>query len=199
MYENNETWSFGDQTALSTCLGLPFTEKQTTGLRVTEMFVSSHDRAEMPKVSEVGIASAIRSWRMGAVFINSSGMCSLHLCTAQTEYIFQIRPGYADVYIGASWNLPFELGLFAGEQYFRIRDCMERKDYCSFHADFSSRPKEIKIPVEYAVLGQCITTPQGLMWCVKRYDDDEIVLEGCSGDEYRYGRNTDFSEKYTSA
>lgn len=198
VYENGEAWSCGGDTALAGFIGMPFSDKQTAGLRITETFASSPAGREMPKVSEVGIASAMRLWRMGAIYENGGEMCLLHLCTAQTEYIFQIRPDYADIYIGASWNLPFELGLFAGEQYFRIRDCREREDYCSFHANFTSRKRDIKIPTEYAALGQCVSTPQGLMWCVKRYDDDEIVLEGCGGDEYIYSRKTDFTERYTT-
>ena len=32
-------------------------------------------------------------------------------------------------------------------------------------------------------------------WLVKRYTDDEIILYGCSGDEYKYTRNSNYDEK----
>ena len=32
--------------------------------------------------------------------------------------------------------------------------------------------------------------------CIKRYTDDEIVLQGCNGDEYTYGRTNERTEQF---
>lgn len=198
MYEDGTRWLYGGNRQLADMVEKEFSADCMRYMETAETFLPVSLSEPLPKTADVGIAAALRTWRMGAEYTNTSGMCMLHLCTAETEYIFQIRPDFEDVYIGASRNFPFELGLFAGEQYFRIRDSRIREDYCNSHANFTSRRRDVKIPTEYAKLGQCVSTPQGLMWCLKRYDDDEIVLEGCGGDEYVYSRKADFAEHYSA-
>ena len=34
------------------------------------------------------------------------------------------------------------------------------------------------------------------VWFVKRYSDDEIVLDGCRGDEYIFSRTMDMFERF---
>lgn len=195
VYANGAAWSFGGG-ELDGIIGTEFSEKSAAGMKTAETFSTVPGEREMPKVSDVGIAGAMKAWRMGAEFTNGGGLCSLHLCTAFTEYTFDIRPDYGDVYIGASWNIPFEMGLFGGQQYFRIRDLGERQPYCGFGANFTSRRADIRIPTEKAAIGQCVLTDKGYLWCVKRYDDDEIVLEGCGGDEYTFRRNVEVEERF---
>ena len=36
------------------------------------------------------------------------------------------------------------------------------------------------------------------MWCVKRYTDDEIVLQGCGDDEYTYRRTDKRTEQFST-
>ena len=70
-----------------------------------------------------------------------------------------------------------------------------------FHADFSCLPHRPQIPFDRLLLGACINDKNGLVWCIKRYDEDEIVLQGCGDDEYvytRYGKRDEvfsFSKK----
>lgn len=44
--------------------------------------------------------------------------------------------------------------------------------------------------------GLCVNTSEGLMWCVKRYTDEQIVLQGCGTDEYIYRRNDRRTEQF---
>lgn len=44
------------------------------------------------------------------------------------------------------------------------------------------------IPADQCELGKCVQTNQGLVWGLKRYTDDQIVLQGCGDDEYFYNR-----------
>ena len=37
---------------------------------------------------------------------------------------------------------------------------------------------------------------QNAVWYVKRYTDDEIVLDGCGGDEYVFKRKDDSEERF---
>ena len=196
IYENGESWHCGESDALRTAIGADFSAVKLNGMRETESFAVVPADSSVPKVSETGIASALKRWRMGAEYTCRGSQCRLHLCTPFTEYIFSVRPESADIYIGASWNQPFELGLFGGRQYFRIRDCMPRKSFCSFFCDLTQRRRSETIPTDNAILGQCVSTPQGLMWCVKRYTDDEIVLQGCGDDEYVFRRDSEMCERY---
>lgn len=123
---------------------------------------------------------------------------SFYLCTGRTEYSFSIELLDQNIYCGASYNIVFELGLFAGVQFFRIRNYKDNSEkWCGFHCDFSYETREIKIPIEECELGKCVRTSAGLMWCVKRYSDDEIVLQGCGDDEYTYRRTDKRSEQFT--
>jgi len=196
MYENGERWQFGDCMDILPLIHTEFSEKSASGFKTAETFAVVSADGKVPGLSEIGIAAALRIWRMGAEYTNCGSSCMLHLCTPETEYVFSVRPDYQDIYIGASWNYPFELGLFAGQQYFRIRDCVKREDWCTFGSDLGSRRRDVKIPAEYASLGKCVSTPQGLMWCVKRYTDDEIVLQGCGDDEYTFRRDSEMCERY---
>lgn len=196
VYESGESWQCGENAVLQTLIGTDFSAVKLKGMHETESFAVMPSDSVIPKVSEAGIASALKKWRMGAEYTSGGGECSLHLCTPFTEYIFSVRPDFADIYIGASWNQPFELGLFGGQQYFRIRDCEERKVYCSFFCSLTQRRRIEEIPTGLAILGQCVSTPQGLMWCVKRYTDDEIVLQGCGDDEYVFRRDSEMCERY---
>ena len=114
---------------------------------------------------------------------------NFYLCTGKTEYIFSVRPKDTDIYCGASCNFAFDIGLFSGGQYFRIRNYKENRDkYGTFWRDFSYEVKHIEIPTIQCEPGKCTRTDQDLSWDIKRYTDDEIVLQGCGDDEYIYRR-----------
>ena len=120
------------------------------------------------------------------------------LCTDRTEYIFSITPAQEDnIYCGISYNVVFDLGLYGGRQFFRIRNYGDNSQpFCGFSCDFSIEPQEIRVPTESGTAQNL--QKDGPMWCVKRYTDDEIVLAGCGGDEYIYRRTTRRAERYTT-
>ena len=88
--------------------------------------------------------------------------------------------------------------MFSGGQFFRIRIYKDNSEkFCGFYYDFSYEAKDINIPTEQCELGKCLKTSKGLMWCIKRYTDEEIVLQGCGDDEYIYRRNDKRTEQFT--
>ena len=138
-------------------------------------------------------------WRMADSYCATHDNFNFYLCTGKTEYIFSINAQDTNIYCGASYNTVFDLGLFSGGQFFRIRNYKDNSEkWCGFLCDFSYEPREIKIPTEECELGKCLRTSKGLMWCVKRYNDDEIVLQGCGDDEYTYHRTDKRSEQFTA-
>ena len=83
------------------------------------------------------------------------------------------------------------------EQYFRLRNYDDNTaPFCGFvsHLGDDAEWKE-PAPVNCET-GTCITTEQGLFWPLKRYDDHEIVLDGCGGEAYIYRRDGQKSEYF---
>lgn len=88
--------------------------------------------------------------------------------------------------------------VFSGGQFFRIRNYKDNSEkWCRSHCDFSYESRDIKIQTEQCELGKCLMTTNGLMWCIKRYTDDEIVLQGCGDDEYTYRRTDKRTEQFS--
>lgn len=164
-----------------------------------EAFSVDHSGVPLPTVKEAGIPKCLAQWRMADSYFARQDNFNFFLCTGKTEYIFSIKPKDVNIYCGASYNLVFDLGLFGGGQFFRIRNYKDNSEkWCRFTCDFSYEPREINIPTEQCALGKCLETNKGLMWCVKRYTDDEIVLQGCGNDEYTYRRTDKRSEQFTN-
>lgn len=163
-----------------------------------ESFMVDHSGVPLPTVKDAGIPKCLTVWRMADSYYATHDNFNFNLCTGRTEYIFSIKLQDQNIYCGASYNIVFDLGLFSGGQFFRIRNYKDNSEkWCGFHCDFSYESKEIKIPTEECELGKCLRTSKGLMWCVKRYSDDEIVLQGCGNDEYTYRRTDKRSEQFT--
>lgn len=168
-------------------------------MRRLEAFAVDHSGTPLPAVSEAGLPGCLALWRMSDGYHATHDDFHFFLCTGKTEYIFSIKPEDTNIYCGASYNIVFDLGLFSGGQFFRIRNYKDNTEkWCKFHCDFSYESREIKIPTEQCELGKCLMTTKGLMWCVKRYTDDEIVLQGCGDDEYTYRRRDKRTEQFTS-
>lgn len=166
-------------------------------MRRLETFAVDHSGLPLPTVKEAGIPKCLSAWRMGDSYEATHDALSFYLCTGRTEYVFSIRFQDANIYCGASYNIVFDLGLFGGGQFFRIRNYKDNTEkWCGFHCDLSYEAREIKIPTEECELGKCLETTKGLMWCVKRYSDGEIVLQGCGDDEYTYRREEKRSERF---
>ena len=185
--------------ALSQKLGEEYDFTAKESMRRMECFGVDHSGIPLPTVKEAGIPKCLRIWRMGDSYHATRNEFKFFLCTGKTEYVFSISGEDTNIYCGASYNIVFDLGLFGGGQFFRIRNYKDNSEkWCSFHCDFSYEPKEIEIPTEQCEIGKGIMTPKGIMWCIKRYTDDEIVLQGCGDDEYIYRRNDKRTERFSA-
>ena len=191
------------QTAISNSERMPpqLTELYDPNLKKTmrrlEYFVVDHSGAPLPTVKDAGIPKCLTLWRMADRYYAKHDEFNFSLCTGKTEYIFSIKPQDVNIYCGASYNVVFDLGIFGGGQFFRIRNFKNNSEkWCGFFCDFSYEAREINIPTEQCELGKAIETSKGLMWCVKRYTDDEIVLQGCGDDEYTYRRTDKRIEQF---
>ena len=179
-------------------LGGAYDPHAKRALRRLEVFRVDHSFSPLPTVKEAGIPKCLTLWRMADSYHATHEELHFFLCTGKTEYIFSVKAEDTNIYCGASYNIVFDLGLFSGGQFFRIRNYGDNSEkWCRFHCDFSYESKEIQIPTEQWELGKCLTTAKGLMWCIKRYTDDEIVLQGCGDDEYTYRRTDKRTEQFT--
>ena len=166
-------------------------------LRRLESFMVDHSDSPLPTVKDAGIPKCLSSWRMGDSYRATHNDFNFFLCTGKTEYVFSIKPQDTNIYCGASYNIVFDLGVFGSGQFFRIRNYKDNSEqWCTFICDFSYEPREANIPTEKCELGKFIKTENGFMWCIKRYNDDEIVLQGCGNDEYYYRRTDKKTEKF---
>ncbi len=183
---------------LVSTLGAAYDSNSINSMRRLESFVVDHSGTPLPTVKESGIPKCLTLWRMSSSYHATHDEFNFSLCTGKTEYNFSIKVEDTNIYCGASYNIVFDLGLFGGGQFFRIRNYRDNSEkWCCFHCDFSYEPRDIKIPTEQCELGKCLTTSNGLMWCVKRYTDDEIVLQGCGNDEYTYRRTNKRTEQFS--
>ncbi len=183
--------------ALSSLLGEFYDSQKKHTMRRLEAFLVDHSRKQLPSVREAGIPKCLTLWRMADSYYANADSFNFFLCTGKTEYIFSIMKKDTNIYCGASYNIVFDLGMFGGKQFFRIRNYKDNSErFCRFYCDFSYDFKSSNIPTEQCELGKCIETNQGLMWCVKRYTDDIIVLQGCGDDEYTYRRFDKRTEQF---
>lgn len=174
---------------LASKLGEQWNPDGKNSMRRFETFMVDHSGDPLPTVKEAGIPKCLTAWRMADSYVATHDSFNFYLCTGTTEYIFSIKVKDTNIYCGASYNVVFDLGLFSGGQYFRIRNYKDNSEkWCRFHCDFSYEPRKINIPTDQCELGKCLNTSKGLMWCIKRYTDDEIVLQGCGDDEYVFRR-----------
>lgn len=168
-------------------------------MRRLESFVVDHSGTPLPTVKVSGIPQCLTLWRMADSYFATHDTFNFFLCTGKTEYVFSIKAKDTNIYCGASYNIVFDLGLFSGGQFFRIRNYKDNSEkWCRFHCDFSYELKDIKIPTEQCELGKCLITTKGLMWCIKRYTDDEIVLQGCGDNDYIYRRTDRRTEQFAT-
>lgn len=185
-------------TELVSNLSVAYDPNLKKSMRRLESFVVDHSGAPLPTVKDAGIPKCLTLWRMADGYHATHDDFHFFLCTGKTEYIFSIKTQDVNIYCGASYNIVFDLGIFGSMQFFRIRNYKDNSEkWCRFTCDFSYEPREINIPTEQCELGKCIETSKGLMWCVKRYTDDEIVLQGCGDDEYTYRRTDKRMEQFT--
>lgn len=183
---------------LAPMLGGAYDGERKKSMRRTEAFTVDHSGTPLPTVKEAGIPKCLSLWRMADSYRATHENFEFFLCTGKTEYIFSVTPKDTNIYCGASYNIVFDLGIFGSGQFFRIRNYKDNSErWCTFICDLSYEAGNVSVPTEKCELGKCIDTGSGFMWCVKRYNDDIIVLQGCGSDEYSYRRNDKRTERFT--
>lgn len=154
----------------------------------SETFYVSHKNT-LPTVSKEGIKRCLLQWRMSTTMNNTLSRFSIYICTDKSEYVFDIEPHNSNIYCAISNNVVTELGLFAGKQFFRIRNYKDNSDrFCESYCNLGVTVDDIIIPTSECVGGKCVNTSKGYFFGIKRYNDNEIVLVGCGDDEYHYSR-----------
>jgi len=183
---------------LAPTLGGAYDADRKRSMHRLEAFTVDHSGTPLPTVKEAGIPKCLTLWRMADSYSATHEHFDFFLCTGKTEYVFSIKPADTNIYCGASYNIVFDLGIFGGGQFFRIRNYKDNSErWCTFICDFSYEAGNVSVPTEKCELGKYINTGNGFMWCVKRYNDDKIVLQGCGDDEYYYSRNDKRTERFT--
>ena len=179
-------------------LGAHFERDRLDRMERLETFLVNHGEYPLHTVKELGIRRCLEEWRRGVGLYASAECFQISLCTGKLEYIYSIRPEFDNVYCGCSFVVPFDLGLRSYGQYFRLRNYKDNSEgYCQSHYDFDYR-----MPVEpegiNCVKLACNTIGSGdeNCWFVKRYQQDEIVLDGCGRDEYVYRKKDEKYERF---
>ena len=199
-YTTEEGTTVTNDAAITHLLGERYDPSPTKTMHRPEHFLVDHSGNSLPRVSEAGIPRCLSLWRKGDSYRAIPDSLFFSLCTDRREYIFSIDVTDDNVYCGISYNTVFDLGLFCRDQFFRIRNYKDNTaPFCRFFCDFSHEWKDIKIPTDQCEIGKSQQTGSGIMMCVKRYTEEEIVLAGCGGDEYTYSRNEIKSERFTEA
>ena len=192
---NGENKNIYNNKELCLILGEDITAEDGTFIKDTIRIASAD--AYMPSVSEKGIAYCLKHWKLGNQLNVFEDALHFTMNTNKIEYVMMIRKSNNDIYCGASVTIPFDGGLFGGGQYFRIRNYADNaQPWCGFHCDLGNgiaMPEFEKVDCSN---GTCVTTNQGIYWGVKRYTDDEIVLQGCGDDEYCYYRGVSMTERF---
>ena len=186
-------------------IGSEFDKSALSGMRLLEKINIDRSDTPLPSVGEYGVARCLSAWRKMSEYRSEPHHFSFNLCTDRLEYVFSIMPEHNNIYCGASNNRVFDLGLIGGTQYFRLRSYDDDSaPFCAFTADFGYEPADLKIPAaEVNVTDACSVRnysrgkvgSSGMIFFVKRYTDDSIILAGCGGDEYGYYRDGPFIER----
>ncbi len=179
---------YANDDTLRGALGEAYDADMTKKLYRSETFYIARD-PRLPGVEEAGIKACLAQWRMSTTLRATAARFSLFICTDRTEYAFDIAPQDDNVYCAISLNRVTELGLLAGKQSFRIRNYKDNTEpFCGAFCELGQLSASSPVPTAECVGNTCVQTGEGLFFGVKRYTNDEIVLCGCGGDEYRYTR-----------
>ena len=192
-------YEYGDETIsndadIAISLGEEYDKIAKNKMRRLEKFRIDTSGKLPPTVSEAGIKNCLILWRSQDRFELTKQKFFFYLCTCKTEYVFSIERQDENIYCAASFNTIFDLGMYSVGQFFRIRNYKDNSEkFCSFSADFSFEPKSSDVPTDKLNLRE--GGYRNSVWYVKRYTDDEIVLDGCGGDEYVFKRKNDDSDE----
>ena len=198
-YETEERGIYSNDKETEKQLGEIYDVNQTKSFKRTETFFVNHNKASLPGVDEAGIKKCLTLWRMSDSYQSSAELMLFTLCTGKTDYVFQIAPKDTNIYCGISYQIPFDFGMLSTKQFFRIRNYQDNSQpWCQFFSNLGYEYSNVEIPVEQCELGKCIRTTDGyILWGVKRYANDEIVLQGCGDDEYSYYRESKKEERFS--
>lgn len=196
--EAGERQQVGNSKECAALFGEAFDRKKLDRMQCLEQFFVNHGDVKIHTVREAGIRQCLEEWRKGVDAHVSKENFFLNICTGKTEYVFHIQPGNDNIYCGISYNIPFELGLRSYGQFFRLRNFGDNSEpFCGFHCNFNYQMPKEEEGAGYVQSGEnnygsCSFN----CWFVKRYKNDEIVLDGCGGDEYIYRKNTWKPERF---
>jgi len=179
-------------------LGEAFDRRKLDKMECTERFLVNHGDVKIHTVKEAGIRQCLEEWRKGVDAYAYRECFFINICTGKTEYVYQIQPENDNIYCGISYNVPFELGLRSYGQFYRLRNLGNNTEpYCGFFCDFSYQMPQEEDGMDYVKLGGNTNGSCGYnCWFVKRYKNEEIVLDGCGGDEYVFRKNAGKLERF---
>jgi len=183
--------SVGNSEEYKARFGEVFDRKKLDKMRCTEHFLVNHGDVKIHTVKEAGIRQCLEEWRKGVDAYAFKENFFINICTGKTEYVYHIQTANDNIYCGISYNIPFELGLRSYGQFYRLRNFGDNSEpFCGFHCDFNYQMPEQEDGMIYVKQGENTYDLCGFnCWFVKRYKNDEIVLDGCAGDEYVYRKN----------
>ena len=195
-----EDKTVGNDEILEGMLGEKYDTSRKNSMKRLEKFFVDHSKRSQPKVSEVGIKESLLSWKRISQFRISNNGFHFELFTGTNDYVFMIYPYETNIYCGASYSDVFEMGIMGGVQYFRLRNFRDNSEpFCLFVSDFSYISDHRPVKFDVGEKSPARFADENRIWMVKRYDDDEIVLQGCGGDEYVYLReNSNMAEIFCS-
>ena len=184
--------SIGNSEECRALFGMVFDRRKLEKMQCTEHFFVNHGDVKIHTVQEAGIRQCLEEWRKGVDAGVFKENFFINICTGKTEYVFHIQPENDNIYCGISYNIPFELGLRSYGQFYRLRNFGDNSEsYCKFYCDFSYQMPEQEEGMDYVTFGEnTFDSCRYNCWFVKRYKNEEIVLDGCGKDEYIYRKNT---------
>lgn len=190
----------GNNEECKSLLGETFDRKKLDKMQCTEQFLVNHGDVKIHTVKEAGIRQCLEEWRKGVDAYAFKDNFFINICTGKTEYVFHIQTENDNIYCGISYNIPFELGLRSYGQFYRLRNFGDNTEpYCGFHCDFNYQMPKEEEGVDYVKLGGNTNGSCNFnCWFVKRYNNEEIVLDGCGKDEYIFRRNGWKVERFAS-
>ena len=176
-----------DDNGVCKYIGSAFSYK-TDGMKKNDSILIT-EPYEMATVDEKGIGFCLKQWRMGTSYIPHENGFTFLMVTNKIEYVFSIQTDNCNIYCGASVNIPNDIGMYGGRQYYRFRNFDDNSQpWCQFACNLGHDIIVPNIPKTTCKSGCCTVTENGLFWPVKRFANDEIILDGCGGDEYIYRR-----------
>ena len=179
----------GNDERLEGMLGEKYDPSRKKSMKRLEKFFVDHRKRSQPKVSEAGIKGSLLSWKRISQFRKSNNGLYFELYTGSNDYVFTINPYETNIYCGASYSDVFEMGIMGGMQYFRLRNYRDNSEpFCRFTSDFNYVSDHKPLKFDVGEKSPSCFADDNHIWIVKRYSDDEIVLQGCGGDEYIYLR-----------